>query len=65
MIEKHSLFGLQHDYLLMGYDKYQYKMEYKRWKEIQLKDNQDEKKSYIDWHKATEPIPEEEETQEI
>jgi len=52
VIEKHSLLGMQHDYLQEGYDKYQYKMEYKRWKEIQLKDNQDEKKSYIDWHKA-------------
>ena len=44
--------ALQHDYMQEGYDKYQFKMEYKKWKEIQLKDNQDEKKSYIDWHKA-------------
>jgi hypothetical protein len=65
IIEQHSLSALQHDYLQKGYDKYQFKMENKKWKEIQLKDNQDEKKSYIDWHKATEPIPEEEETQEI
>ena len=36
----------------LGYDKFQFKMEYKNWKEIQLKDNRDENKSYIDWHKA-------------
>ena len=53
IIEKHSLAALEHDYIKQGYDKYQYKMENKNWKKIQLKDNQDEKKSYIDWHKAS------------
>jgi len=64
IIEQHSLTALQHGYLQKGYDKYQFKMENKKWKEIQLKDNLDEKKSYIDWHRGTESVPEEE-TQEI
>ena len=52
IIEKHNIAALQHEYMKLGYDKFQFKMEYKNWKEIQLKDNRDENKSYIDWHKA-------------
>ena len=51
MFTKHSLAPLQHDYLQNGYDKFQYKMEMKCWKEMSLKDNPDDKKSYIDWHR--------------
>ena len=51
MFSKHSLAPLQHDYMKNGYDKFQYKMERKSWKEISLKDNPDDKKTYIDWHK--------------
>jgi len=48
---RHSLGPLQHDYIQNGYDKFQYKMEMKGWKEMSLKDNPDDKKSYIDWHR--------------
>jgi len=51
MFTKHSLAPLQHDYLQNGYDKFAYKMEMKCWKEMSLKDNPDDKKSYIDWHR--------------
>ena len=51
MFSKHSLAPLEHDYIKNGYDKFQYKMEHKCWKEMSLKDNPDDKKTYIDWHK--------------
>ena len=50
--EKHSLCGLQHDYMKYGYDKYQIKMESRNWCDIQLKRPNDFKKGYIEWHKS-------------
>ena len=48
---KHTLAPMEHEYMKDGYDKFQFKMESKKWKEMSLKDNPDDKKSYIDWHK--------------
>ena len=51
-VEKHNLAPLQHIYMKKGYDNFQYKMENHFWKEVSLKNNPDDKKRYIDWHKT-------------
>ena len=48
---RHTLAPMDHEYMKDGYDKFQFKMEMKNWKEMSLKDNPDDKKTYIDWHK--------------
>ena len=50
-IEKHNLGPLQHNYIRKGYDNFQFKMENNIWKEVSIKNNPDDKKRYIDWHK--------------
>ena len=48
----HSLSALLHNYIKNGYDKFQKKMELRNWCDLQLKNNNDIKKYFIDWHKT-------------
>ena len=50
--KNHSLSALLHNYIKNGYDKFQKKMELRNWCHLQLKNNIDLKKYYIDWHKT-------------
>ena len=52
MKENHSLTGLEHNYIMKGYDKFQTKMDLRNWSDIQLKNNIEEKKYFIEWHKS-------------
>lgn len=52
MYKNHSLSALLHIYIKNGYDKFQKKMELRNWSDLQLKNNIDIKKYYIDWHKT-------------